>query len=485
MIHAGDAGAARAAALHDEHVQAACYVALLAVVTALSSAGAGSVARLLYMAVALGWAYVTHRRSPWLFVTGTLWFWIGTSFVRRVIEWRSGFQNADLVLLTPNLMALLILPDVLCSPGVLRRPHIGYPLLLSLCVLCGLCVSLMQGQILAAAASATDWVTPLLYLFHFVCSAHKGGDMEAHFEAFLPVSLILVVPYAVCQWYLMPPWDAQWMIGSGMVVVGQPVPMGSRVFGSFNNPLFLSLWCAVCLVLTSYFRSLLGLVMAPFALFVVAFAEVRCEYGALVVALTVGAFAGRGGFGRLALLIGVSLVTIGLSVSLVGPQIIDQISSRFDTLGDLSNDGSAEVRVQMLHDAPMLIEAAPFGLGIGAQGRGAGAGSNDPSLALNVDNGLLSVYLALGWIPGTLYILGLGAALLRGLRIARRVDSASGSAMAAASLCALATFPFLNVLGFSGVVMWCCLGFALAQDGAVAAADVPARGALELVEMMT
>ncbi len=134
MPRVAEAGADPTAA-RDEVKLALAIAGLLVVVVGLSVVGAGTIARPLFMLAAMVFAFQAKRRSPWLYLNTTLWFWLITAFVRRMIEWRGGFNSLDIVLVTPNLTALLIVPDILNTRGLLTRRGVGYALVLTACVL--------------------------------------------------------------------------------------------------------------------------------------------------------------------------------------------------------------------------------------------------------------------------------------------------------------------------------------------------------------
>ena len=452
---------ARQTALQEELLLGLAMAGLLVVVSALSAVGGGSLGRAIFMASALAIASLAKRRSPWLFLSASLWIWLTTAFIRRMIEWHSGFNPTDIVLVTPSLTALLIVPDILRSRGLLNRPGVGYALLLTACVTYGLFVSFVRGSLLGAAMAGADWLVPLLYLYLFICHAERIDEAEGHFAPFLSLSLLFVVPYTLYQYFRMPDWDATWMIGAEMGSLGSPLPMGSRVFGPLNNPGFLAIWAGTCVVLLSHFRSWLLLALAPFLFLVVAITQVRCVYASMLLAIGVGALIGRGGFGRMISIIVVAMLSGYVGLAVLDPQVTDQLTTRFATFGNLSSDTSAEIRAELYAETPALIDKNPFGTGIGAQGRGA-AGQQGSTIA--IDSGPLSVLLGLGWIAGPLYMLGMGLLQLRVLPVGRRRNSPVASAMAAAAICPLATFPFLNVIQFEGVILWVCLGYALAVE---------------------
>ncbi len=450
-------------AIRDEIRLALAYLGLVALVVGLSLVGASAVGRILYMGGAVAFCVVTRRRSPWLLLSATLWFWLGTAFVRRLLEWHTPFVASDLVLGTPNIMTAFIALDVASLRGLFTRRGSGYGLLLLGCAFYGLTVSFLHGQVLGGLFAAADWIGPIFYLFYFIGHADRIEEAEPHVRVFLTLSLLVIVPYTLYQFFVMPSWDADWMVGSGMGAVGNPLPEGSRVFGPTNSPQFLAVWLGTCLVFLSYFRNTLLLLLAPVLLTALAIAQVRSVYGSTVLALLVGALLGRGGVGRLATMAGFAVVAILVGLVVLDSNVLDQLGTRFSSFGHLSNDGSAQVRAEIIGQTPIIMDQHPFGMGIGGQGRGLAAESTS-SYNINIDFGPLSVYIALGWLVGTVYIVGLLLLQMRVLQLAKRWQSPIGCMMAAAALCPLATFPSINVLQFPAVVMWICFGYVLAID---------------------
>jgi hypothetical protein len=453
-----------ATALQEEALLALAYAGLVATVAALALAGAGALARPLYMLAGLAFAWAARRRSPWLYVTATLWFWLFTAGVRRVIDWHAGYSPLAAMLATPNLMAMRMLPDILSTRGLLRRPGIGDATLLAGCVLYGLFLSLAKGEIFGAALSATDWVVPLLYLFFFICEAGRIDDWPAHFKPFLAMSLALLVPYSLYQYVRMPPWDALWMVASGMASAGSPVPLGARVFGPLNAPGMLAIWCGACLVLLALYRSVVMLAFAPPLLLLVAVGQVRCVYGSVALALLAGGVIGRGRPGRLAAIVAVAAAGAALGAALLDPRVTDQVAARVATLRHLASDASARSRAELYAAIPDRIEQSPFGVGIAEQGRGLAAQGGREQSTLNIDSGPLSDLLALGLFAGVLHILAMALIQLRAIVLGRRLASPFAAGMAAASVVVFGTYPFLNVIGFPGAVFWMFVGAVLAMQ---------------------
>lgn len=444
-------------AYRDEAQLVLAFAGLVALVCGISLVGGAAIARPLFVLAAVGMAEVARRRSPWLFVSTTMWFWLFTAFVRRVVEWHGGFQSADFILITPDLTILLVVQQLATMPGFFRRPGIGYAGALMACVACGLFVSFYRGDILPGLFSATDWMIPLFYLFHFICNSERIDEAEAHFAAFLTFSTPIVVCYAISQYFNMPDWDGQWEKYAGMDA------FGPHVFGTLSSPGSLAIWVGMTLIFLGYFRNAVLIALAPFTIFVLALTQVRALYGATLIAVLAGVVMGRGRFGQLAAIIIVGGVVASVTVATFLPETAAEITKRAMTVQDLRSDDSAQVRAMIWRAAPAQISANPLGVGIGGQGRGQ-AQNNVEGSTINIDFGPLSVYLGLGWIPGTLYIFTMLLLAVRSFGTGRRCGSAVGATMAAAAICPLGTFLFVNVIGFSAVCLWLCMGYVLALE---------------------
>ena len=454
---------------------ALAVLALIAATCALGLVGLAAAARPLYLSGAVGVAWFAMRRSPWLYLSATLWFWLLTAFVRRVIEWHSGFQPTDLILGTPNLVALLMVAPVMTAPGLLARRGLGPGLIVTVSMVYGLCVSFLRGDILAAAVAAADWLTPLLYFFYVVAQGDRADSLQPHLRTFMLLALGVTVPYGLVQYFFLPEWDSAWMINSEMTAVGLPFPLEVRVFGTTNHPGFLAIWLGFGVLLAPFLRSKTLVALVPAAVFLLVLTLVRSVYGSVALALAASVLLGRGQQ-VLKPLATVALALLALTASLaaVSPVVAEKIVARFETMQHLDEDSSAQTRRLIYQQTPNIIDKYPLGLGLGALGRGAVASGTNYDL-VNVDSGPLAAYLALGWVGGSAYMVGLLLAAVQSLAAARRHRSPLVLAFACAALCPLGTFPFINVINFDGVVMWICFGFT-AVLGARAAVDRGSAG---------
>jgi hypothetical protein len=162
-------------------------------------------------------------------------------------------------------------------------------------------------------------------------------------------------------------------------------------------------------------------------------------------------------------------------LSALDPPIAEALAGRFGTVGNLSEDRSAQARKELYRSMPDLLEKYPLGLGIGGVGHGAVAGNNGNTDAdfVTIDGGPVATYLALGWAPGTIYLIGLFVVVGAALLAAKRSRSPPALALAITALGELATLPFTNLVGLQGLIIWLPAAYAIAIGGVYDAETAP------------
>ncbi len=443
--------------------QTAAIIGLILLVAAMSFAHAGSAARLVYLAASLIGAWIYARRSPWLVITWAFWLWCVTALARRLIEWPANFNPQDMVLVAPSLPVLVMIPDILMARGLIRRPAIIAGLGVMLPILYGLLNSLARGQVYPGAVSATDWVMPIFYYFYIVTHGDKLDAFEGHMRPFLALNLTFVTAYGLYQFMFMTPWDQYWLDSAGLYDTSTITdPTQNRVFGSFNEEVYLAIWVGWSLIAMGKYFTRVQVVVAPLAVFLMVVTLVRSVYLSTALAFVALVLVSppknllKTGFTAA---IGIALMLALFAV--LDPGVAERVSDRFVSIGSPSTDISANVRRQIWADTPAQIAAAPFGLGIGAIGRGAVAAGTQYTI---IDSGVLGSYLALGWVAGTLYFFSQASMTLLALLGAKRHRSREAAVMAAASLVVLGLTPFSMVIGFSAVLLWVSLAVATERN---------------------
>ena len=460
-------------------LQGFLVLGIFAAVSGFAWVGLGAPTRFLIMLCGVCCAEWYRRRSPWLYLTLTLWFWTLTPFIRRVIDYRAGFTAADIVLVTPDVMALLMLPELLKSRTLWRRPETLVVMLLLGPATYGLCVSLVQGQVVAAVAAGMDWFVPLFYFLYILQHIPRVDEAEPHLRGFVTLNSLVIVAYGINQLFNPPAWDVSWSLASGLLADSQVQAETFHVFGTLSNVGEQAQWLGAIILLSMHFRTRLTVILQPLLCVLLMVTYVRSvAVGVLFAFLVTALFGPRRMTAGLAGMIA-AIIIAGACVVSFNPKVSDLVLNRLGSLSSLQTDDSALQRSSIWAQTPALIDAHPFGMGIGSLGRGAVASGNADFVS--VDSGPLAVFLTLGWVCGTIYLLGLVVALAQAFFVAVRVRTPVVLACMAAALCNAPEFVLVNIYGFAGSTIWICVGLVVAwgirsRRGAMAyaAARLPA-----------
>ena len=444
-------------------VEQAVWVLLLICMTAaLAALHLAALSRPLFLVGAVLLAFRYIRSSPFAYVTLTLWFWSLAPLARRLIDFYDGFKVVNVVLVTPEALCLFMVWDILTSKVLLRRREAAVASLAVIAIGYGLIVSMVRGDLLPGAVAASDWICPVAYYLYFVAHADRIEEAEGLFQYFVPLNLSVVAIYGLYQYANPLPWDVRWVIDSGMTSVGIPIPYSLKPFSTLNSPGICAVWLAAFILLSLHFRKLLTLAALPAALLLLSLTLVRSVTAGTVLGFLIAMLLGRGAMVKAGMVLLLTIVVAAASITLFVPSSLETVLKRFDTVNHLEDDQSARDRTALYASAPSWIAAHPLGVGIGAVGRGAVAAEDDSMVS--IDSGPIAIYLSLGWVAGSLYLVS--ALGIAALSLKAAVDSRSAAALvlAAIAVSGSAIILFTNIIGVQGVLIWLSAGYATAID---------------------
>lgn len=233
--------------------------------------------------------------APRLLVLAALTTICLLGLVRRLLS--SGRIDYDPLLLVP--LALLVAAVVFSSSKVtIRRTSLSEGVLVTLCLL-PLASQIIVGAVGFAALYAVGLQVAAYatILWTYLGRLPDVGDVI--YRAALPVGGVLG-GYGIYQFFVLPTWDRNWMISSGLASIGQPIPGLVRVFGTSESPgsfaLVLGLVAVAGLVRLTEIRGLrraLGLVSIGVISLALVLTGVRAALFGVVVALLYLAVKGR------------------------------------------------------------------------------------------------------------------------------------------------------------------------------------------------
>jgi hypothetical protein len=269
--------------------------------------------------------------------------------------------------------------------------------------------------------------------------------------------MLLMGGYGLVQFFIMPQWDALWMLGSQMNSQGDPVPFGVRVFSTMNSsgPFALAMMGAMVYVMAANHR--VRWVAGALGFLSFCLSLVRSTWGGWVIAMLIQ-LAKSNNKVRIRI-VASAVLLVGLCVPLlaIGP-VAERMQARLDTIVNLHDDQSYAARNEFYATFAKTAFTDVTGEGLGATGTSTKLSNDGGQLGQygNFDSGVMNIPFVLGW-PGTLlYMSGVIWLLVRALRASFKLrDDKFASASLSLALAIFAMLVFTNSLvGTGGLLLF-------------------------------
>jgi hypothetical protein len=427
---------------------------------ALAAAGQGAILRIAIPACATLTGLALYFRRPIGYFQFTLWTWFLTPLVRRLVDWRAGFEDHNLVLLAPFLVSAI------SGLTLLRERRQASDLRLSPFFLCiagilyGFAVGLIRWHFQASQVASSGeiayglfgWLAPLLFGLHVYLRWPMYEEHKRAMQKSFLWAVLLLGAYGVYQYIAPPAWDRLWLehmlsdIGAGSF--GRPEPFEIRVWSTLNSPgAFANVLMAGLLLLFSI-RSRIKPLAAGFGYSAFLLSLVRTSWLGWLVGLAVLA---RNSKGRQIPRLLMSLVLLPVLVSplMLNPQIATVISDRLQTLQSTRQDESFQDRTEEYRVLLESLAEDPFGEGL----------SNAETFrGFTMDSGIILMFYFFGWIGAALFLAGISLCV-RGM--ASGVNSADPTAPIYRAVVIAMILELLSgntFTGPTGAVLWICIG---------------------------
>lgn len=448
-------------------------LALVLGTVGLALAGSPSVAELLNRAfpvVAVATCLLLlRRRGPQAYLEFTLWLWLVTPMVRRIVDDASRYHEASTVMLAPPLCALAVLPVVVRAR---RRAYRDVHLLFgvaALVLLYGAAVGALRTGPPAAAGAALNLLAPLvLGAFVLTCSLDRQVLLRL-LQRVAVAGCLLLGGYGIVQYLVLPDWDAAWIRDSGIGSVGRAEPLEVRVFGTLNTAGPFGQVMVVLLLITLGTQSVaarLKALVVTVALVAIGLSLVRAAWIALLLGIVLLVASRRLPAGRV--VAGAAALTALLLVA--GGPITGAITDRASQTAEAGvQDNSLGDRLEFQAGiAPQTLRDV-VGQGLGSAGVASRLAGSDASVVTSFDSGLFETLFTLGSVPGLMLLAALVTSAARCWRRVRR-ESAEHAFLAAPFLALIAGLVFTNIFaGVYGVCLWVLAGFLGRPAGSAAA----------------
>ena len=373
------------------------------------------------LAVLVGlWLYFMN---PVRYISFMWWLWFLSPEVRRLADYSKGaYTPTSLIQVAPLAVTMI------CGLSLLRHYPLlaqrrGLPVLLALA---GIGYAFAIGVVANGPAPAVydlaNWVYPILVGFHIMVLTRRYPEARDTIVKTFIYGMLVMGAYGLVQFFVMPPWDAMWMLGSNMESQGDPVPFGVRVFSTMNSsgPFAFAMMASMVFVMAA--KSRVRWVAAGLGFLSFALTLVRSTWGGWVIAMFIQLMRSSNRVRLRILVSALVIAALGVPLLMVGP-VADRMQQRFSTLSDIKQDQSYEARNQFYADFAKTAFTDVTGEGLGATGASTKLSNSSGQLGKygSFDSGVMNVPFVLGW-PGTLlYMSGVLWLLARAVRVSFRM----------------------------------------------------------------
>jgi len=435
-------------------------VGMFAAATLAMLAGAGGrPAAIAYAGLAALAALVLHTTDPVSYVNFTLWLWFISPFVRRVLDWRHGWNPTSPVLLAPQLAALLAvvtlgrhfkeLRGFLFAPYLLVLAALGY----------GYMVGIVSAGAIPATYALVTWLAPALFGLQLAVMWRRYPELRASILRTFYVAVPVLAAYGIYQFARLPAWDSAWMRNADMRSIGAPLPFLVRAFGTLNTPGPFAAVLLTGIILILPYKGWLRYPGIALALVALLLTRTRSAWIAFIVGIVAAQLSQPLGRipKRTITLLAVSLLALPLAAT---PQFRDTILPRLNTLTNLRNDNSFVKRVAFSQQTASNIVESAEGSGLGSTGGAIKLNSGQGVRSL--DNGFLEVFYIFGWPGGTMFFLGISGLVLQSFRFAEARNDSFSNAVRASAAALVSILPVGDVFtGPTGLLIWSMIGLGI------------------------
>lgn len=439
------------------------YFGIGITVLMFTPAARGLVALIPIAAVWLAFRFFAKDKGA--YVELLCWSYITSSLVRRVVDFHSGVTES--VLLAVPLIILLVPVIYLLGrwTRVMNRDSAPFGCLL-MALAYGAVLACLSFHALDLMTELPLWLLPLCFGIFLYAEREHAGELFASLERAMVGGTLFAGLYGIYQYFVLPAWDAAWMLQSEMVTIGKAEPLEVRVFSTMNAPQVLAafLMLGILLAYRSQLRYRWPAVVA--GMMALALSAARTAWLALAVGILYLVIRSSTSE-RIRTLKFVGACSAVLIVATLIPAVNDTLSSRFSSLSNGAEDDSAADRSETYNDILRDLTVQPFGRGIGV---------DDGDLVdAKHDSSIVNMLVSLGAFGSIMYVIGFSS-IYRRILLPRTQQTTSLLTLQAGAVALLAETPLNNVLdGPVAFLTWSFLALALSFSDVPVMSPGPAK----------
>jgi hypothetical protein len=428
---------------------------LAAITLAAIFAGAGSAMRIGFPAMAFAVGLLLYLRYPLIYISYTCWIWFLTPFVRRLVDWKAGYQEPSTVLLAPYLVTLIMgWVFVRSIPKARQSGNLPF-VLSSIGIAYGFLVGIVNVSVKETIVPLLTWSTPLLFGFYLVAQWREYPTYSRILRRTFLWMVLLTGAYGIYQYVVAPEWDTSWLTLSGLTASGgKAEPYGMRVFSTMNSSGPFSVVMTGGLLLLFSEQSSLKLPASGVGYLSLLLTQGRAAWVGWLVGLFVLGSALKP---KLQMRLFLTVIMMALCVfplATIEP-FGEVISGRLDTFNNLEGDTSYVGRTGIYQSFFAQGIYTVIGLGLGGL----------KAIGTTMDSAVVDTVLTFGWLGTSYYVCGLLLLLITLFKVKEARSDTFASATRAISMAMAVMLLFSNgLINLSGLMLWGFLGIGTAAN---------------------
>ena len=392
--------------------------------------------------------FLFYRRST-AYVSFTMWIWMLTPLVRRIVDFSTGFHPVSPVMTAPLLVTSISLLSLFSSPrggrGAIPLAYIAYVAV----VIVGLIVGAPSAGLPAAFFDLLNWTLPAAFAVHLMrVSVSTEQTTIAMFKSLAFGSLVTGL-YGILQFFLLPGWDAAWMLASGLESIGAPFAREVRVFSTLNSPGPFAEFVSAGVIVLFTWRFRLRWFAITVGAISLLLSLVRASWGGCAIGLLLTIALSPVRAKRQNVLVA-TFTTGAVAIILAFTPIGETVLQRADTLSNAGSDASFLQRQALYSRFSDEVLGSVLGQGLGHTGIAGRNGENTDEATSVIDSGLIEMLFSFG-VLGLVMMVSVLSVAIRSFPNGRSLEATTSYAIAMSSLSSIA---FGNVLiGSQGMLV--------------------------------
>lgn len=427
-------------------------VGLVLLTASLYFAGLGGVLRYAYPGASFVVAVWLYFRSRPTYITYTCWIWFLTAFVRRLADYKAGYQEPSIVLIAPYMVSAVGGLDLMIRIRELARPR-NFPIVCALvAIVYGILVGLTKYSLRQMTPSILNWVAPVFFAFCLMESYREYEEVRSRLQRTFAAATLLMGLYGIYQFFFLPQWDALWLTNVNTLTFGSPEPFQLRAFSTMNAPVIYGLTAMGILLVSLVAKSRLKLLVVASGFIALMFSFIRSAWigfvaGAIYLLIKMNMKERI----RILGMLGASLL-VSWSVLLV-PGAKQPVVDKLQTMANPSDDSSFNARIEGYMSAFRTLVDEPFGEGVASPDIDHQVHEDDDAIGPH-DSMILELLYSLGWFGTFAYLTALGVVISRAVTH-KSTDRPFENSMKAIVVALFAQCPLNDIVyGEVGWVLW-------------------------------